>query len=97
MLFAFRVPSLPTLIQTETLLCFNQSLIISVLLCFFFISFLPLYFLSNGSKVVGGWANNRTLIRRKRQDYDITVEYTFNALRKDDPLKLLIEISNGKC
>lgn len=46
--------------------------------------------------MVGGWANNRTLIRRKRQDYDITVEYTFNALRKDDPLKLLIEISTGK-
>lgn len=45
--------------------------------------------------VVGGWANNRTLIRRKRQDLDITVEYTFNALRKDDPLKLLIEISTG--
>lgn len=46
--------------------------------------------------VVGGWANNRTLIRRKRQDYDLTVEYTFNVLRKDDPLKLLIEISNGE-
>lgn len=46
--------------------------------------------------VVGGWANNRTLIRRKRQDYDMTVEYNFNILRKDDPLKLRIEISNGK-
>lgn len=44
---------------------------------------------------MGGWANNRTLIRRRRQDLDITVEYTFNALRKDDPLKLLIEISEG--
>lgn len=46
--------------------------------------------------MVGGWANNRTLIRRKRQDYDMTVEYNFNVLRKDDPLKLLIEISNGE-
>ncbi|XP_031619784.1 uncharacterized protein LOC116338571 [Contarinia nasturtii] len=44
--------------------------------------------------LVGGWANNRTLIRRKRQDYDMTVEYNFNILRKDNPLKLLIEISN---
>lgn len=48
------------------------------------------------TKVVGGWANNRTLIRRRRQDYDMTVEYNFNILRKDNPLKLLIEISNGK-
>lgn len=47
--------------------------------------------------VVGGWANNRTLIRRKRQDHDMTVEYNFNVLRKDDPLKLLIEISNREC
>lgn len=45
--------------------------------------------------VVGGWAGNRTLIRRRRQDLDLTVEYTFNVLRKDDPLKLLIEISNS--
>lgn len=47
--------------------------------------------------VVGGWANNRTLIRRRRQDYDMTTEYNFNILRKDTPLKLLIEISTGKC
>lgn len=47
--------------------------------------------------VVGGWANNRTLIRRKRQDYDLTTEYTFNTLQKDNPLKLLIEISDSGC
>lgn len=46
--------------------------------------------------VVGGWANNRTLIRRRRQDLDLTTEYTFNVLRKDDPLKLLIEIATGE-
>lgn len=51
----------------------------------------------NPFAVVGGWANNRTLIRRKRQDHDMTVEYNFNVLRRDDPLKMLIEISNGEC
>lgn len=46
--------------------------------------------------VIGGWANNRTLIRRRRQDLDLATEYTFNVLRKDEPLKILIEISTGK-
>lgn len=46
--------------------------------------------------VVGGWANNRTLIRRRRQDLDLETQYTFNVLRKDDPLKLLIEIATGE-
>lgn len=44
--------------------------------------------------LVGGWANNRTLIRRRRQDYDMAVEYNFNVLRKSEPLQLLIEITN---
>lgn len=47
--------------------------------------------------VVGGWENERTLIRRKRQDNDMTVQYTSNVLRKDDPVQLLIEITNGMC
>lgn len=45
--------------------------------------------------VVGGWGNERTLIRRKRQDNDMTVQYTSNVLRRDDPQQLLIEITNG--
>lgn len=44
---------------------------------------------------LGCWNNNRTLIRRRRQDFDMTVEYTFNTLRRDDPIKFLIEVSNG--
>lgn len=47
--------------------------------------------------LVGGWGNERTLIRRKRQDSDMTVEYTSNVLQKDNILQLLIEISNGMC
>lgn len=46
-------------------------------------------------EVIGGWANNRTLIRRKRQDEDMTTEYTFNSLQKDNPLKVQIEITTG--
>lgn len=45
--------------------------------------------------LIGGWANNRTLIRRRRQDLDLTVEYTFGVLRKDDPLKIEILITTG--
>lgn len=46
--------------------------------------------------MVGGWANNRTLIRRRREQFDMTTEYTFNVLRKDDPVKLRVDISNGE-
>lgn len=53
------------------------------------------YFLRS-NVVIGGWANNRTLIRRRRQDLDLATEFTFNVLRKDEPLKILIEISTGK-
>lgn len=48
-------------------------------------------------KVIGGWANNRTLIRRRKQDLDLATEYTFNVLRKDDPLKVEIQITTGEC
>lgn len=47
--------------------------------------------------VVGGWGNERTLIRRKRQDNDMTVEYTSNVLQRDNVLQLLIEITTGMC
>lgn len=47
-------------------------------------------------QVIGGWANNRTLIRRRKQDLDLATEYTFNVLRKDDPLKVEIQITTGK-
>lgn len=46
--------------------------------------------------VVGGFNNNKTLIRRKKADLDMAVVDTFNVLRKDEPLKLLIEITNGE-
>lgn len=47
--------------------------------------------------VVGGWENEKTLIRRKRQNEDMIVEYTSNVLRKNEPLQLMIEITNGMC
>lgn len=62
---------------------------------FSYFTFVLCFFFLDAVKVVGGWANNRTLIRRRRQDYDMVTEYNFNVLRKDDPLKLLIEITNG--
>lgn len=78
----------------------NDCLCSQIMVLKFFFSFskhfIRLLFCAESIPVVGGWANNRTLIRRKRQDYDMTVEYNFNVLRKDDPLKMLIEISNGK-
>lgn len=40
--------------------------------------------------------NNRTLIRRKLQDFELSVEYTYNVLQPGEPIKLLIEISIGK-
>lgn len=45
--------------------------------------------------MIGGWGNERTLIRRMRQNSDMTVQYTTNVLRNDDPQQFRIEISNG--
>lgn len=72
-----------------SILLLNITLLLSatVILMFYDLKYL----------VVGGWENERTLIRRKRQDNDMTVQYTSNVLSKDDPVQLLIEITNGMC
>lgn len=47
--------------------------------------------------VIGGWVNSRTLIRRKRQDLDLTTETTLNVLRGNVPQKVEIHIkTNGE-
>lgn len=46
--------------------------------------------------VIGGWGNERTLIRRKRQDADKVVVDTKHVLSKKGPLKVLITIASGE-
>lgn len=40
--------------------------------------------------------NCRTLIRRRKLNSALTNEYTPGVLRADEPLKLVVEISEGK-